>query len=209
MNGRMRQRTGIGRAVWRATVSIAAACVLALPAFVCAAPYVPSRGSAVLEHVPTRADPRQQELQRLRAELSAAPADLPRAAKLATRYIALARAEGDPRYLGYAQAALAHWWQQRAPPPEVRLLRATVLQSTHRFSEAMADLDAVVAADPGNAQAWLTRAVIQTVRGDYGGATASCARVSRLAAELASIACIANVAGITGRAAGRIGCPAR
>jgi predicted Zn-dependent protease len=40
------------------------------------------------------------------------------------------------------------------------------------------------------------------VRGDYAGATASCARVSALATQLAAMACIANVASVTGRAAG-------
>jgi hypothetical protein len=42
---------------------------------------------------------------------------------------------------------------------------------------------------------------VQTVRGDYAGATASCARVSTLATELVTIGCIAQVASVTGRAA--------
>jgi Tfp pilus assembly protein PilF len=65
----------------------------------------------------------------------------------------------------------------------------------------MQDLDAVLAGDPGNAQAWLTRATVQTVRGDYAGASASCAHLSSLTTELVTITCIANVAGMNGRAA--------
>jgi Tfp pilus assembly protein PilF len=179
-----------------------AALMLALLApAVQAAPRIPSRADEVIERLPRRADPVQQELRQLRAQLAANPRDLALATGVAQRYIVRARAETDPRYLGYAQAALAPWWNSAAPPREVRLLRATLLQSTHHFPEAMRDLDAVVAADPRNAQAWLTRATVQTVRGEYAAASASCARLSSLASELVSIGCIANVAGMNGRAA--------
>lgn len=165
-----------------------------------AAPHIPGRGDEVIERLPLRADPAQQELRRLRARLAVRPNDLALATGIAQRYIQAARADTDPRYLGYAQAALAPWWNSPAPPREVRLLRATLLQSTHHFPEAMHDLDAVVAADPANAQAWLTRATVQTVRGEYAAATANCARLSSLATELVTISCVANVAGMNGRA---------
>jgi len=165
-----------------------------------AAPYIPASGQQVIETLPRRGDPVQQELRRLRSQLNAAPADIVLATTLARRYIELARNETDPRYLGYAQAALAPWWSQPAPPAEVRLLRATLLQSTHHFDAALSDLEAVLAAQPNNAQAWLTRATVQTVRGDYSGATASCARLSNLSNELVTITCIANVGAVTGRA---------
>lgn len=164
-----------------------------------AAPHLPRSGGDVVETLPRRGAPVQQELRRMRAQLAAAPHDAQLAAALAQRYIAIGRTEADPRYYGYAQAALAPWWRQDAPPAAVRLLRATLLQNTHRFQAAMADLDAVTAADPGNPQAWLTRATVQTVLGRYGAATASCARLSALAEQLASIACLSNVSSVTGR----------
>lgn len=166
-----------------------------------AAPYTPASGSAVIERLPRRTDPAQQELGALRAQLAARPGDLALATSVARQHIATARRETDPRYFGYAQAALAPWWSQPAPPPAVRLLRATLLQSTHHFPEAMRDLDAVVAAEPDNPQAWLTRATVQTVRGDYDAATASCARLSRITAQLISTTCIASIGAMTGRAA--------
>nr|WP_315397262.1 hypothetical protein [uncultured Duganella sp.] len=164
-----------------------------------AAPYIPSNGKQVIETLPRRGDPVQQQLRSLRAELSAKPTDVALAADVARRYIALGRSETDPRYLGYAQAALAPWWSQAAPPPQVRLLRATLLQSTHQFGPALDDLKGVLAAQPDNAQAWLTQATVQTVRGDYAGATASCARLSSLSIELITVTCIANVGTVTGR----------
>ncbi len=164
-----------------------------------AAPYIPSSGKQVIETLPRRGDPVQQQLRSLRAELNARPTDVALATSVARRYIALGRSETDPRYLGYAQAALAPWWAQAAPPPQVRLLRATLLQSTHQFGPAMDDLKGVLAAEPGNAQAWLTQATVQTVQGDYAGATASCAHLSNLSIELITVTCIANVGTVTGR----------
>ena len=166
-----------------------------------AAPYIPAKGSDVVERLPRRNDPAQLELQGLRRQLAASPNDVTIATAVARHHISTARRETDPRYFGYAQAALAPWWSQSSPPAEVRLLRATLLQSTHHFPEAMLDLDAIVAADPQNSQAWLTRATVQTVRGDYQGATSSCARLSSITTQLVSMTCIASVGAMTGRSA--------
>jgi tetratricopeptide (TPR) repeat protein len=166
-----------------------------------AAPYLPAIGTQVLERLPSRGDPAQRELQHLRAALQATPGDLPLAVELARRYIETARGSGDPRYLGYAQAALSAWWEQAQPPPQVRVLRATIRQSQHDFSAALADLDAVLDADPRNAQAWLTRATILQVQGEPGQARENCARLYRLAPELVTVTCIANAEALGPRAA--------
>ncbi|PLY42413.1 hypothetical protein CSZ94_10635 [Janthinobacterium sp. ROICE36] len=179
-------------------ISLLCAC---LPLLASAAPYTPKDGSTVIEQLPRRADATQLALRGLRQQLNATPDDLALATGLAQRYIALARSETDPRYLGYAQAALAPWWRQAAPPVLVRLLRATILQSTHHFGAALQDLDAVIAQQPQNGQAWLTRATVLTVQGDYTKATAACARLSALTTQLVTVTCLANVASVTGRAA--------
>lgn len=179
-------------------ISLLCAC---LPLLAWAAPYTPKDGSSVIEQLPRRADATQLALRGLRQQLHGTPHDLALAASLAQRYIALARSDTDPRYLGYAQAALAPWWRQAAPPLPVRLLRATILQSTHQFGPALQDLDAVIAQQPQNAQAWLTRATVLTVQGDYATATASCARLSALSTQLVTVTCLANIASVTGRAA--------
>src|SRR5476651_1841231 len=92
---------------------------ICLASAVQAAPYTPKDGNAVIEHLPRRADATQIELRALRAQLSSTPQDIALATRLAQRYIGLARSETDPRYLGYAQAALAPWWRLTAPPPAV------------------------------------------------------------------------------------------
>lgn len=185
-----------------AAAGVAALLLLALSApAVDATPYTPQRGDQVIETLARRGDPAQQELYRLRLKLSADPRNLTLATTLAQRYIAMARGETDPRYLGYAQAALAPWWAMAAPPAPVRLLRARLLQENHRFTAALADLDAILAAEPNNLQAWLARATVLTVQGDYPKATLACARVSALSTDLVTVTCLANVAAMTGRAA--------
>jgi hypothetical protein len=163
-----------------------------------AVPYVPQSGAQVVEILPRRADALPPDLLALREQLRAAPKDEALASTLAQRYIALGRSESDPRYFGYAQAALAPWWTAPAPPPQVRLLRATLLQTNHQFAPALQDLDALTSAQPDNAQAWLTRATVQTVRGDYAGATASCAHLPMLAGQLVAFTCLAAARANTG-----------
>jgi Tfp pilus assembly protein PilF len=166
-----------------------------------ASPHIPADGNRVVERLPRRADPVQRELLRLRSELSAKPGDLALASALAQRYIEQARIEGDPRYLGYAQAALAPWWTQLQPPEPVLVLRATLRQSTHQFPAALADLDQAVQRDSTNVQAWLTRATVQMVTGQLGAARASCMRLYSRAPILVVQTCLSSVGSINGQAA--------
>ena len=178
-------------------VLFACACVLATAG---AAPHIPASGSQVLERLPGGLDPARRELQGLRAALAAKPGDLTLATTLAQRYIEQSRRDGDPRYLGYAQAALAPWWNQPQPPSPVLVLRATLRQSTHQFGAALTDLDAVLKRDSGNSQAWLTRATVQLITGDFAGARASCMRLYSRAPELVVQACLSSVGSISGQA---------
>jgi hypothetical protein len=175
---------------------------LTLPLTALAAPYVPQSGAEVVEMLPRRSDAVSAAVLRQRAQLAVTSRDPALAAAAAQRYIELGRATSDPRYFGYAQAALAPWWHAAAPPVPVLLLRATLLQSSHRFAEATRDLGAVTHADPGNAQAWLTLATVQVVRGEYQAAVRSCGRLSALAGQLASMTCLANARAASGQLAG-------
>lgn len=165
-----------------------------------AGPYVPSHDEDVLERASATNDPRRAEMASLRKVLRARPDDMTSALRFAVLAIEEGRARSDPRYLGYGQAALSPWWDQPAPPVPVRLLRATIRQSLHDFGPALVDLDAVVAEAPNNAQAWLTRAVILTVRGDYEEARKSCLRVSSLASPVIAAVCTGSIEGLTGHA---------
>ncbi len=166
-----------------------------------AKPYTPADDGVVLERLPERADPALGELKRMRAALRANPGDHDNAYRVARRSIEAARASGDPRFLGQAQAALAPWWTAADPPAEALLLRATVKQSQHDFAGAQADLDRLLATQPANGQALLTRATIFTVQGRYADAKRDCAKLFRLASGLVTSACFAGAASLNGEAA--------
>ena len=180
--------------------ALALALALTLASASHATPYIPADGKLVVERLPGRANPLQRELLQQRAELSKNPNDVARATALARRYIEQARLEGDPRYLGYAQAALAPWWKLAQASDEVLVLRATLRQSSHQFAQALADLDTVLARDSGNVQARLTRATVQTVTGDYAGARTSCMRLYSRAPKLIVQTCMSSVGSVNGDA---------
>jgi tetratricopeptide (TPR) repeat protein len=120
------------------------------------------------------------------------------AAKAARRFLAIGREEGDPRWTGRAASALAPWWDAAVPPEPIRVLRATVRQSIHEFPAALVDLDRAVSEAPQDGQAWLTRASVLQVVGDYAAARISCGPLAHLARPLVSAACLASVASLNG-----------
>lgn len=182
----------------QATIGFFALCLIAGAAM--SAPYVPTDGAQVIERLPSRNDPTQQTLQQLRKQLNATPGNLQLATTLAQRYIEQGRSAGDPRYFGYAQAALSPWWTQADPPNAVRILRATLRQSQHQFPQALEDLDAVLATDPNNVQAWLTRATILQVQGDYARSQDNCAKLRGMTTELVVATCTVAAASLNGQA---------
>jgi len=172
-------------------------CLAALPAL--AAPYVPRSDAEVLEELPYRAaDPLTLRLRAERTRLAQHPDDVRLAVHLAREYLELGRASGDPRYAGYAQAALMHWWNLAAPPRAVLLLRAILHQRVHEFSPALADLTQLLAGDPRDAQAHLTRATVLGVLGSYDAAAADCRALVELTAPLIATTCLSAVSGASG-----------
>jgi tetratricopeptide (TPR) repeat protein len=164
-------------------------------------PRTPESDIEVLERLPLGAtDPREREQERLRRSLAAHPDDLGTAIRLARLDIEISRSRSDPRYLGYAQAALGAYWSMPSPPTEVLVLRATIRQSVHDFDGALADLDHVVASSPSNAQAWITRSVVLTVKGRYDEAKASCKPLVGLTSDLVFTVCETSIDAVTGNA---------
>lgn len=183
------------------TIGLAGA--LTLAAFAAperAAASTPARVPVDPAEVIARVPPRDPDEVAARRALASAPDELELAVQLARADIQRARSSSDPRYLGRAQATLARWWSVIDAPPDVLLLRATILQSLHDFPAARADLDRLVALRPDDAQAHLTRAVVATVTGDYVTARASCAAVAGLASALIAATCEAPLDGLAGQA---------
>ncbi|HET9976375.1 MAG TPA: hypothetical protein VFQ20_02985 [Burkholderiaceae bacterium] len=176
------------------------ALALVLPAT--AAPFRPTDDAQVLERVAPRAtaDVRARETAALRAQWQREPRNVELAVQLARRWFDDGLAQGDPRFIGRAQAVLAPWWKDAAPPNAVRVQRARLLQYGHRFDEALADLDAVLADEADNAEAWATAAAIRMVRADYAGARRACVAAAPLTTPLLATGCSAYADALAGRA---------
>ncbi|MBV8089136.1 MAG: hypothetical protein JO139_06105, partial [Alphaproteobacteria bacterium] len=167
-----------------------------------ASPYIPSNDAQVLERLPGANTPQYRQLKSLRAAAARAPNDIARATILAQAYVRASRREGDPRFVGYAQAALTPWWADPEAPIPVLMLRATIQQSRHEFAPALADLDRLLTRDPTNPQALLTRATVLTVRGRYAESRRDCDRLRGVVPEIYPVACTAAVDSVTGDALG-------
>ena len=191
--------------MFRLLLRLTAVLALCLPLRAPAAPFLPSSDAQVLERLPSRADaPRLREMSAMRRALKSTPNDAALAVRLVDSYLAELFAEGDPRYLGYAQAALAPWWKLPAPPTAVRVKRAVLLQFNHAFTPALADLQAAVAAEPEHAEAWAWIAAISMVQAHYDVARQACRALQTHSTALVAAACAAQVDATTGRAASAI-----
>ncbi|HYC42935.1 MAG TPA: hypothetical protein VEB70_08110 [Noviherbaspirillum sp.] len=166
-----------------------------------AVPYLPKSDEHVLERLPFKPnDPVARELSQLRATLRRDPHNLEAAVTLANRYYGMVGEEGDPRYLGYAQAALAPWWDLPAPPVAVQVLRASIRQYRHDFAGAVDDLGQVLERDPRNVRALALRAVIHIVQARYAQARIDCQALREAGSPLVGFGCESMVDGLTGKA---------
>ena len=158
-----------------------------------AAPYTPGSDAQVLAELPAgarHASLATRELTRTRLDIA-----LP----LAQFYISRARASGDLRFLGYAEAILAPWMSRPDVATQVMVLHATILQSRHLFDAALAELDGALAKTPQDAQAWLTRATVLRVLGRYEEADAACRHLAAAADPAITTLCVQGLHGLTGQ----------
>jgi tetratricopeptide (TPR) repeat protein len=155
-------------------------------------PYVPASDSVVLTEVPAGATHRSTP------SLALTATRLDVALPLAEFDISRARATGDLRFLGYAEAALAPWRDRPDARPEVLVLDATILQSRHAFDASLLELDRALGLRPDDAQGWLTRAVVLRVLGRYQEAASSCERLRASADPAITSLCVQSLRSLTG-----------
>jgi len=158
-------------------------------------PYTPSNDSAILGSVPAgvrHAERNTRLMARGRIDVA-----LP----LAQLYIKQARSTGDLRYLGYAEAVLGNWIGPATTSAQALVLHATVLQSRHDFSQALAVLQRALAIKPDDAQAWLTVATVLRVLGRYDEAGGACEEVTRRADAAVAELCKQGLRGLSGQLA--------
>jgi hypothetical protein len=176
-----------------------------------ATPHTPTDDQTVVATLPGTTAARRQARQLARQvhALGTSPAALPAALQLARAAIDRFRRDGDPREIGVARAALTPWWTQAAPPPAVRLLRASILQTQHDFGPALTDLDALIASPqaplPLQAQAELIRLALLQAQGRLEDARLGCERLGSAryatlgdSVQLPAAVCAAELASLMG-----------
>jgi tetratricopeptide (TPR) repeat protein len=157
-----------------------------------ATPYTPSDDAQVLAELPAGArhtSAPSRDLTRSRADIA-----LP----LAQFDISRARATGDLRFLGYAEAILLPWLNHAPVPAQVLILHATILQSRHQFEAALGELDQALKMRPDDPQAWLTRATVLRVIGHYPEALEACGHLGAVADRAIVVLCTESVRSLTG-----------
>jgi Tfp pilus assembly protein PilF len=176
--------------------------VLLMAGAAAAEPYRPTDAAAVLERLPmNRGDERARSLAADRARLAASPRDPVLAMKVASAYYELAGAEGDPRYIGYAEAAMAPWATDTSAPTEIFYMRAKLLQWRHEYNPALELFAKALQRDPGHYETLSGRSAVLTVLADYAGARRDCETMRAREKELYWSSCLAYIDGQTGQAA--------
>ncbi len=189
----------------RPCLVLPAALLIAATAATADVPYTPSDDSVVLERLAVARLPGTASLRELRDAWTAKPDYLPAALAYARAALELNRREEDPRYLGYAEAALARWWQQPQPPPEVLLLRASLRLARVDYDGAEQDLRALIESPAPEAHAArITRAILYVSKGDPSAALADCEAASAYVSPLVASTCVAAARGLAGDAAGAL-----
>ncbi|HTH80031.1 MAG TPA: hypothetical protein VL593_13730 [Ramlibacter sp.] len=175
-------------------------CAFAGVALTCiAAPFTPSNDSEVVEKLPATAnDPSLRRVDSLRKQLAARPEDVDLRLEIARRYFDLAMAQGDPRYVGYATAAIGPLEKLAPSNAGYWLIKGQLQQFSHDFPGALVSLKKASELEPQAPGPIAWRAAIDMVQADYANAMVECRRLATLAHPLYAQSCTAYVEATTG-----------
>ena len=171
-------------------------------------PFTPANDSDIVERLPLSAtDPSVRRLQSLRKQLEAKPDDVALRIEIAKRYFDLSMAQGDPRYVGYASAALTPL-DKAAPAGSPKMaasywqIKGILQQYSHNFDGALASLDKASMADPKSPDPMAWRVAIHMVQANYAKAQAECDALKPLTTPLFAAGCSQYALAHSGGAAG-------
>lgn len=177
----------------------AAACALALCAGVHAAPFTPANDNEVVERLPLASDPSARRVESLRRQLTARPQDAALRIEVARRYFDLAMAQGDPRLVGYASAALAPLAAGAPDNAGYWTALGLIQQYSHDFESALASLAKAAQLDAASPEPLAWRSAIFMVQARYPEALAECRKLAPLADALLAAGCSTYVRAASGQ----------
>jgi len=175
-------------------------------AFAClaagAAPFTPGNDNEVVERLPASAsDPSVRRVDSLRKQLAARPGDNALRLEIARRYFEMAMAQGDPRYVGYASAAIGPLAKSTPNDAGYWLLHGLIRQYSHDFAGALQSLTRASELNPDSPEPIAWRAAIHMVQARYPQALSECTRLVPLAHPLHAQGCTAYVQASSGHLA--------
>ncbi len=154
-----------------------------------AAPFTPTADSEVVERLPLTSDPSARQLESLRRQLVNRPNDNALRIDIGRRYFSLAMAQGDPRLVGYAAAAIAPLAAPAANSADYWLLQGQLQQFSHQFEPALASLAKASQLDPKTPEPLAWRAAIFMVQARYPEARTECRQLAAVATPLLAAGC--------------------
>lgn len=181
------------------TLLVAALCATFGP--LAAAPFTPASDATVVEVLPSRTEPAVRQVDSLRRQLVARPDDAALRVDVARRYFDLAMAQGDPRFVGYARAALQPLAGRPDAHPGYWLALGMLQQYGHDFAGALDSLGKAAAALPESAEPHAWRAAIFMVQARYAEALRTCDDMATRAPALMTAGCRAYARAATGQTA--------
>jgi hypothetical protein len=180
---------------WR---PLAAALWLAAAGTATAAPFTPASDAEVVERLPLATDAAAKRVEGLRRQLAARPQDAALRVEVARRYFELAMAQGDPRLVGYAQAAIAPLATTANQDAGYWQVRGLIEQYSHQFAPALESLARAAQLAPTWAEPPAWRAAILMVQARYLEAAAECDKLAAISDPLFATGCAAYVQAATG-----------
>jgi len=115
----------------------------------------------------------------------------------AKKFVEYGLEKNDPRYLAYAQGLLEPWWEQKEASLDIRFLRASINQLSHKFDLAIEDLSGILAIKSRDVQTLLLRANAYRVTGQLQNSLHDCNKLLLLSDPLITFNCIAQVKVLT------------
>jgi hypothetical protein len=177
----------------------AAAMLWLAAAGVAAAPFTPASDAEVVERLPVASDPALRTVESLRRQLASRPQDAALRLEIGERYFALAMAQGDPRYVGYAISTIAPLERTAAGSARYWLVRGQLQQYSHDFEAALASLQRASQIDPKAVEPVAWRAAIHMVEAQYPQAAVECRRLEAIGDALFAQGCSAYLRASTGQ----------
>jgi Tfp pilus assembly protein PilF len=164
-----------------------------------AAPFTPASDAEVVERLPVASDPALRTVESLRRQLASRPQDAALRLEIGERYFALAMAQGDPRYVGYAISTIAPLERTAAGSARYWLVRGQLQQYSHDFEAALASLQRASQIDPKAVEPVAWRAAIYMVEAQYPQAAVECRRLEEIGDALFAQGCSAYLRASTGQ----------